>query len=292
MKFKTIIMGLIALLIAVSTAAAQNINIHTAEGTTSISLAEVDSITFSGEGEGKGPEPGEEREFRLIDEVTITMCWIPAGEFEMGSPDDEFRHQDNEEPVHTVTFESGFWMGKYEVTQRQWEAVTGRNPGRYVGENHPVERVSWDSIREDFIGVIDDFRFPSEAEWEYGCRAGTGTSYYWGDGRELEDIDDYAIYGANHPDSTAVVGTKLPNAWGLYDMSGNVREFCEDWYHNNYEGAPRDGRAWVGGGSPNRIVRGGGIDAGYQMLRSASRGGVRANYSSYAYGFRLVRDAD
>ncbi len=237
------------------------------------------------------PEAGEEREFDLTDDVTITMVFIPVGEFEMGSPDDEDDRVDDEGPVHGVSFESSFWLGKYEVTQGQWEAVMNDNPSWYNGVNRPVENVSWDEVQEFESALDGAFRLPSESEWEYACRAGTTTRFYWG----ADGIDRYAVYISNHPyvnGNTAEVGTKLPNAWGLYDMSGNVLEWCEDWYHNSYNNAPDDGSAWISPSVGGRVIRGGswGSVAGY--CRSAKRRDF-AQSAPYNYiGFRLARDAE
>jgi formylglycine-generating enzyme required for sulfatase activity len=167
----------------------------------------------------------------------------------------------------------------------------GFNPARFAGDlNRPVEQVSWNDCQE-FITRMNDlypsykYRLPSEAEWEYACRAGTTTKYYWGDAMN----DDYCWYSDNSNSTTHPVGQKLPNAWGLYDMSGNVWELCEDFYHDSYSGAPTDGSAWVFSPGSVRVFRGGGwiIIAG--CCRSARRNGYRPDNGSYALGFRLAR---
>ena len=230
----------------------------------------------------------EERDFNLTEDVTITMVWIPAGSFMMGRQEDEQDSYDSEDPRHEVNINYGFWMGKYEVTQAQWEAVTGENPSSFDGENRPVEQVSWDDIQEDFLSQIDDdFRLPSESEWEYACRAGTETRYYWGDDPDNDKIGDYAWYYSNSNSETHDVGQKDPNAFGLYDMSGNVYEWCEDWYHDSYEGAPDDGSAWDDNGS-YRVLRGGSWLRNPRYGRSAYRGRVSPDLGNYHNGFRLV----
>ncbi len=225
---------------------------------------------------------------------TITMCWIPAGSFDMGSPDAEQDREANEGPVHRVTFARGFWMSRFEITQGQWQAVMGSNPssdfgvGAGLGENNPVYYVSWDHI-QDFEAVLGGaFRLPSESEWEYACRASATTRFYWGDD---ENYDAYAWYGDNSISSgTHPVGQKTANSWGLCDMSGNVSEWCEDWSHNNYIGAPIDGSAWLLPVGHRKIIRGGSFDLSWSC-RSAARAPTGPGSRSRGIGFRLVRDA-
>jgi formylglycine-generating enzyme required for sulfatase activity len=237
---------------------------------------------------------GDERIFPLGNSgESIVMCWIPAGSFNMGSSNGEQARDICEGPVHRVTFAVGFWMGKYELTQGQWEAVMGDNPAHYygVGSNFPVYGISWDNIQTFEAQLHNEFRLPSEAMWEYACRAGTTTRFYWGDDRSYSQIGVYAWFQGNSSSGTHLVGEKEPNAWGLNDMSGNVWEWCEDFYHSDYTNAPSDGSPWV---FPydSRIVRGGGwhFSAGY--CRSANRrdyyGDPWFRYYSYL-GFRLVR---
>ncbi len=231
-----------------------------------------------------------EREFNLTDDVSITMVWIPSGEFEMGSPNGEQDSDDDEGPVHSVTFSDGFWLGKYEVTQAQWEAVMGDNPSRNDGENRPVERVSWNDIQEFEFDLDDDFRLPSESEWEYACRAGTDTRFYWSDDPDYEEIDDYAWYYYNSNSRAHDVGQKQPNSYGLYDMSGNVYEWCEDWHHSNYNDAPDDGSAWISPSGSYRVYRGGCWDGAAVYSRSANRKYLVAPSSrSNRIGLRLAR---
>ncbi len=241
------------------------------------------------------PIAGDERTFPLeyCDE-DIVMVWVPSGSFNMGSPNVEADRWDNEGPIHTVTFTEGFWMGKYEITQCQWVAVINSNPSHDYGvsDNHPVYYVSWNDIQV-FEEILDNaYRLPSESEWEYACRAGTTTRYYWGDDDINSDIDSYAVYSLNDPGGTSEIGTKLPNAWGLFDMSGNVYEWCEDWYHSNYNNAPEDGSAWISPSGSYRIARGGGWDYSAGYCRSANRDKFVPSDRHNYIGFRLVRDAD
>jgi formylglycine-generating enzyme required for sulfatase activity len=285
MNFRGVYLILVILLFSPVTATAQIISIHSAEGTQSFDLAEVDSIGFV------DLQPGEEREFQLTGDVSIIMVWIPSGSFMMGRQENEQGSEDREDPRHEVNLNYGFWMGKYEVTQAQWEAVTGSNPSEYDGENHPVEHVSWDDIQNDFLPQIaGGFRLPSGAEWEYACRAGTETRFYWGDDPNHEEIREYAVYAANMRNGTEEVGTKVPNSWGLYDMSGNVYEWCEDCLHYGYLNAPNDGSAWIEPPTDYRVYRGGGYNFEPPWCRSAGlRSGDEPSERLNWVGFRLVR---
>lgn len=231
--------------------------------------------------------------------VPLEMVWIPAGSFMMGRYENEQASEANESPQHQVTFTDGFWVGKYEVTQAQWAAVMGNNPSYLTGDlSRPVEQVSWNTVQA-FVTALNThvantgqgsgtFRLPSEAQWEYACRAGTTTRCYWGDDPSYTQIGNYAWYAYNSTSQTHPVGQKLPNAWGLYDMLGNVWEWCEDWYHSSYTGAPTDGSAWVSPTSSNRVARGGGrVSIG--GCRSANRGGDHPSDASIELGFRLAR---
>ncbi len=239
------------------------------------------------------PAAGFEREFVLYEQFNVTMIWIPEGSFDMGSADDEVDHEDDEGPVHNVTHSSGFWMSKYEVTQDRWEGVTGENPatGDGIGPNKPAIMISWASLPSFFDRIPNGFRLPSESEWEYAYRAGTTTRYPWGDDLDNSLIGDYSVYVGNSNRQLAEVGTKLPNPWGLYDMSGNVWEFCADDYHDSYNGAPEDGSAWVDDPrADNRSCSGGSFLNTAKHLRSANR----VLYSKWgahpSFGFRLVYD--
>lgn len=225
--------------------------------------------------------------------VPLVMVWMPAGSFMMGRYPGEQDSESYEDPQHWVTFSSGFWMGKYEVTQAQWRAIMGTNPSSFSGDDRPVERVSWNDIQA-FIAALNTatgrtFRLPSEAEWEYACRAGANTRFYWGDDSAYLAIGTYAWYRDNSGSQTRDVGGKWPNGWGLHDMSGNVWEWCEDDWHANYTGAPTNGSAWTDSPrGPYRLNRGGGW-LSYGACRSASRGFSSPSFVSSGIGFRLVR---
>jgi len=222
--------------------------------------------------------------------IGMEFVMIPAGEFDMGSPSNEKNRDSDEGPVHRVKISNAFYMGKYEVTQKQWRDVMGNNPSSDKGDNRPVEMVSWNDV-QDFIKKLNEkeggnkYRLPSEAEWEYALRAGTKTRYSFGD--DESNLGDYAWYYSNSGGITRGVGQKKPNLWGLYDMHGNVWEMVQDNWHSDYSGAPTDGSAWEGSGSV-RVVRGGWLNT-IEGCRSANRDELNPGRFSDV-GFRLVRD--
>ena len=218
-------------------------------------------------------------------DITLELVQIPGGSFLMGSPYLETGRYPDESPQHEATVPA-FAMGKFEVTQAQYEAVMGNNPSNFKGANRPVESVSWNDAVE-FCQKLSQqsgrtYRLPSEAEWEYACRAGTTTPYFFGESLAKSQ----ANYGS---ESTTDVGSFPPNNFGLYDMHGNVYEWCLDDWHDNYSGAPTDGSAWTNGGDSNgRILRGGSWYFDSEDCRSAFRAwddpGDRVN----DVGFRVV----
>ena len=229
----------------------------------------------------------------ITNTIAMEFVPIPAGEFDMGSPPDEEGRYDDEGPVHHVNIEKAFYMGRYEVTQKQWRAIMGNNPSHFKGDDLPVEWVSWDDVQE-FIKKLnekkgtDKYRLPSEAEWEYACRAGTTTRYSFGD--DKSKLGDYAWYIDNSGDKTHThpVGQKKPNSWGLYDMHGNVWEWVQDSWHDDYNGAPTDGSAWENGDGTYRVIRGGGWCDFAGDCRSADR--PRGPRRSSNLGFRLLKE--
>lgn len=235
----------------------------------------------------------------ITNSIGMEFVLIPAGEFDMGSPSNEAGRWGNEGPVHRVKLPNAFYMGKYEITQKQWREVMGTDPSHFKGDNLPVESVARKYVQE-FIRKLNEkegtnkYRLPSEAEWEYAARAGTTTPYFFGDDETW--VGDYAWYYDNSGSETHEVGQKKPNLWGLYDMQGNVREWVQDKVHYDYNGAPNDGSAWEGDGS-SYIQRGGNYNSDpikYRSLstrtelRSAAR--VGSELGSDSIGFRLVRD--
>lgn len=197
-----------------------------------------------------------------------------------------------EQPVHSVHITS-FAIGKYPVTQRQWTLVMGHNPSHFPGRDDqcPVDSVNWHDAQA-FIHRLNQLtghahRLPSEAEWEYACRAGSTGQWCFGDGES--QLPDHAWYDGNSGNRTHPVGEKKPNAFGLYDMHGNVQEWCEDHWHDDYQGAPTDGSAWVTARKRSRVLRGG--DAGYSAtsVRSASRARIAPDFRHWSIGFRVAR---
>ncbi len=220
-------------------------------------------------------------------EIELEMVILPAGNFTMGSDED-----DSEKPKYQVTLKQ-FAISKYPVTQEQYQAVIGSNPSRFK-ENlkNPVESVSWIDA-QSFCRKLNQktgkkYRLSSESEWEYACRAGTQTRYYFGD-NEMQ-LEEYAWYSENSGSTTHPVGQKKPNKWQLFDMSGNVWEWCEDFWHDNYDYAPTDGTSWNKNPSqPNRIVlRGGSWNSLPRICCSASRYKYFAHDRDYLIGFRLA----
>ncbi|MEY4168313.1 MAG: hypothetical protein RIR52_2137, partial [Acidobacteriota bacterium] len=197
-------------------------------------------------------------------EIRFEMVDLPGGEFLMGGT-----RFDDEKPAHRVRV-APFSIGKYQVTQAEWRAVMGKNPSQFKGDRNPVEKVSWEDVEEFLKRIGNGFRLPTEAEWEYAARAGTTTQYSFGDvGSQL---GEYAWFYENSGLTTHPVGEKKPNPFGLYDMHGNVWEWCADHYHENYKGAPEDGSAWLKSDmAAIRVFRGGGWIGHAVDCRSADR---------------------
>ena len=217
---------------------------------------------------------------------------IPGGSFLMGSPSNESGRYDNEKQ-HRVTI-SGFQMMTTEVTQGMWTAVMGGNPSNWKGDNQPVEQVSWNNCQK-FIKKLNqrdpgkNYRLPTEAEWEYACRSGTTTRFYGGD--RDSDLDRVGWYDGNSDDKPHPVGQKQANSWGLYDMHGNVCEWCQDWYGDYSSGSVTDPRGPSSGSFGSyRVIRGGGWYSSAGLCRSAIRVINDPSTRDYGLGFRLARD--
>lgn len=232
----------------------------------------------------------------------------------MGSPESEMERRASEGPQHRVTTRHSFYLGKFEVTRAQWQAVMGKDPslfgrsGRPLNilwrnniANLPVENISWDDCQEFCrrlsLRTAATVRLPREAEWEYACRAGTTTPYSFGETVSTDEANydgDY-VYGNGQRGPNRAqpmpVGSFTPNAWGIYDMHGNVCEFCDDQYHESYVGAPRDGSSWLSGGLEGyRVLRGGSWFSVPSGCRSASRSLVKPSLRRDCFGLRVVVD--
>jgi len=230
----------------------------------------------------------------LTNSVGMTFVLIPAGEFTMGAPKSEPNADDDEQPQHRVTISQPFYLSQYEVTQAQWQAVMGvaHQSSRFQGENRPVEQVSWDEAHA-FIKALNKretktsgllCRLPTEAQWEYAARAGTSTPHSFGD--NAAKLGDYAWYDKNAEGETHPVGQKNPNAWGLYDMYGNVWEWMQDWYGPYPANAVQDPSGPAAGAG--RVIRGGSWFYPATGARSANRSRQRPGERRSYLGFRIA----
>ena len=238
----------------------------------------------------KGSRQPKESKVEIAGSIFMEFVFIPPGEFMMGSPENEIDRFADEGPQHAVKFSTGFWLGKYEVTQEQWAAVMRYNPSKFKRSRHPVENVSWDDC-QNFINEINHsqntrYRLPTEAEWEYACRAGSARRFYWGEDLENADIEKYAWFNGNSGNQTHEVGLRIPNHFGLYDLSGNVWEWCSELK----EGYSIDGKTnpTPSSGALWRVCRGGGWISSPANCRSAARFGVAQNTKISDLGFRLA----
>jgi formylglycine-generating enzyme required for sulfatase activity/tRNA A-37 threonylcarbamoyl transferase component Bud32 len=245
---------------------------------------------------------------KLSQTVTLKMVSIPGGSFMMGSP--EFEGDADERPQHEVILKP-FFMGKYPITQAQWKAVAALPqvkqplnpyPSKFKGHNRPVENVSWYEAVEFCARLWEktgrEYRLPSESEWEYACRAGTTTSFHFGEMITTNLVncssDTYGmdVKSKYRKETTDVGSFQVANAFGLYDMHGLVWEWCADTWHNNYHGAPCDGSAWeVGGDFYRRLLRGGSWSFSAELCRSASRSWNESDGGLRICGFRVVFSA-
>jgi formylglycine-generating enzyme required for sulfatase activity len=224
--------------------------------------------------------------------ITMKFVLVPAGQFDMGSPSTE-RDRDNDEgPVHHVTISKPFYMGKYEVTQEQYYIIAKSKPSQFKQNDRPVETVSWDQA-DSFCKKLskikgETFRLPTEGEWEYACRAGYQSRFYFGDDPNYSQIEQYAWYSANSNSETHPVGQKKPNSFGLYDMHGNVWEWCSDYYAADYYHDSMSVDPIGALFSKSRVIRGGGWYRSAIYCRSANRGNLEPYYIRNHIGFRVV----
>lgn len=228
---------------------------------------------------------------------------IPAGRFQMGSPSNESMRSENEGPQHEVIIAQPLAIGVHAVTFDDYDRYTGSKnarPGSRSLDSHPVRNVSWDDAQKYCQWLSEQtghtYRLPSEAEWEYACRAGTLTVFSFGDQITPEQVN----YDGNSPyaggvkglyrQSTVPVRSLPPNPWGLYEMHGNVWEWCQDHWHGDYQGAPNDGSTWETGGSSSRVLRGGSWYDYGRNVRSASRIRLGPGFRNGSLGFRVCRE--
>jgi formylglycine-generating enzyme required for sulfatase activity len=254
-------------------------------------------------------EQGKAFAFRepLAQKIGLEMVAIPSGKFMMGSPETEHDRYPDESPQHEVTVQP-FFIGKYSITQAQWRVIANTtqverelnpDPFHFKGDNRPVEEVSWEDAIE-FCQRLSretgrDYRLPTESEWEYACRVGTATPFYFGKTitGKLANYDSDVTYfqerKVKSKGKTTSVGDFPPNAFGLYDMHGNVWEWCLDNWHSNYEGAPTDGSAWLSDEDDiTHIMRGGSWDINPRSCRSATRDLNTPDNRNNVIGFRVV----
>ena len=221
-----------------------------------------------------------------VNGIKYNMVWVDGGTFRMGATSEQGSEISDEKPVHSVTL-SGYYIGKTEVTQALWQAVMGSNPSYFEGDDLPVEQVSWDDCQE-FIRKLNsltgqNFRLPTEAEWEFACRGGNNSRGYKYSGSNY--IDNVAWYWDNSGKKTHPVATKSPNELGIYDMSGNVFEWCCDWYGDYSSGVQTNPKGRYDG--LWRVLRGGSWDDNAKGCRSSNRTCNSPGYRADYLGLRL-----
>jgi formylglycine-generating enzyme required for sulfatase activity len=238
------------------------------------------------------------RLYRVAAMTPTNLVFIPSGSFLMGSPSNEVGRFSDEGPQTTVTISQGFWIGKNLVTQQEYQSVIGSNPSFYTGDPAlPVEQVSWNDATNycarrtsqeravDKIPAGCYYRLPTEAEWEFACRAGTTTRFNYGDDPGYTNLASHAWYTVNAA-GTKVVGQKPANPWGLYDMHGNLLEWCQDWYDAYPGGSVIDPKGPASG--DNHVLRGGSWAVPAGLCRSACRFDDDSDAAYNDYGFRVV----
>lgn len=247
----------------------------------------------------------EEKMILLPGEIPLYLVHIPAGTFVMGGEPEDSDSDSDEKPQHEVCFERDFCVGKYAVTQAQWASLMKEWPGLQPssvygkGDMYPAYHISWDDA-QDFVCALNahiaatgqeplTVHLPSEAQWEYACRAGTTTRFPWGNDPDYKKVGQYAWFWDNCDGRAHPVGEKQPNSFGLYGMNGNVFEWCEDDWHYDYGEAPEDGSAWLDTPrTTNRVMRGGCWCSYFRDCRSTYRNCSIANVRNYAFGFRIA----
>ena len=239
---------------------------------------------------GDATSPPKEVAADLGGGVKLDMVLIPAGEFMMGSPNSDRNAAADEKPQHRVRITKPFYLGKYPVTQEQWTAVMGVNPSFFKGAKNPVEEVSWDDCLQ-FLRRLNEkvgggkYQFPTEAQWEYACRAGTTTRYCFGD--DETGLADYGWYDKNSGGKSHPVGEKKPNAWGLYDMHGDIWQWCLDWYDPGYYAVSTTDDPTGPATGTARVSHGGCWFSPASSARSANHGRIEPEHRGSHLGFRV-----
>ena len=263
---------------------------------------EIDIVISLGPSPAEGEGEGEVLTVMLAGDVPLDFVQIPAGSFTMGSPSSEVGRMFDESPQHLVTIANPFWLTQTEVTKQQWQALMETTPWQgqanvLTDPDSPAVYVSWNDA-QSFVAALntqtgETYRLPSEAEWEYAARAGTTNRFYWGADSTYTAIANYAWWSGNadalDQDYAHVTGLKLPNGRYLYDMAGNVWEWCQDWYHADYEDAPNDGSAWEVPAGTMRVRRGGSWASPGDLCRSAYRSLANPTTANDVIGFRVAR---
>jgi formylglycine-generating enzyme required for sulfatase activity len=228
----------------------------------------------------------------ITNSIGMELVLIPAGSFRMGGDKKLEQAEDHETPRHIVKISKTFYMGKYEVTQSQWSEIMNNNPSEFKEDIRPVERVSWNDVQE-FIQKLNNkeetnkYRLPTEAEWEYAARADTKSTYCFSS--DIKTLSQYAWYRKNSEGKTHPIGQLKPNAWGLYDVHGNVHEWCQDWFDRNYYSQSPSNSPLGPSSGLAKVLRGGDWGSENWYCRCASRSLSSPDRRSNRLGFRLVR---
>jgi formylglycine-generating enzyme required for sulfatase activity len=228
----------------------------------------------------------------ITNSIGMELVLIPAGSFRMGGDKKLEQAEDHETPRHIVKISKTFYMGKYEVTQSQWSEIMNNNPSKFKEDIRPVERVSWNDVQE-FIQKLNNkeetnkYRLPTEAEWEYAARADTKSTYCFSS--DIKTLSQYAWYRKNSEGKTHPIGQLKPNAWGLYDVHGNVHEWCQDWFDRNYYSQSPSNSPLGPSSGLAKVLRGGDWGSENWYCRCASRSLSSPDRRSNRLGFRLVR---
>ena len=236
-------------------------------------------------------EPGDLLSLNILNETEIQLSWIPAGEFTMGSSEQEQGHEAEESPRHRVRFNKGFYMGRFTITVEQWNVIMEQK--RDGQDDEPAVMVSWTQAMElagKLTGIVKGWKFdlPAEAQWEYACRAGSNTRFSDGDSEEV--LARSAWYAANSSGHSHPAGQKAPNKWNFYDMQGNVFEWCRDWEGPYVEGEQIDPKGSKIG--QKRILRGGCFKCPPQYCRCANRYSALPEHKNINIGFRVIATKD